>query len=82
MAKALERKSGIYWQLFMEIMENRRKWSLDNYIRFFLQVMSCMYVFLTSFGTNGICMWFLAHNVSLAGGLSRLAVDFPSLPIS
>ena len=24
-AKALERKSGIYWHLFMKILENRRK---------------------------------------------------------
>lgn len=39
---------------------------IRNYIIFFLQVLGCMYVFLTSFGMHGICMWFIGHDLSLA----------------
>ena len=31
-----------------------------------LQVLSCMYVFFTSFGMHGIGMWFIGHDMSLA----------------
>ena len=32
----------------------------------FLQVPSCMRVFLTSFGMHDICMWIIGHDLSLA----------------
>lgn len=34
--------------------------------RFFLQVLNCMYDFLTIFGMHSICMWFIGHDLSLA----------------
>ena len=39
---------------------------INSYNEFFLQVPSCMYIFLTSFGMHGTCMWVLGYYLSLA----------------
>ena len=42
----------------------------------FLQVPSCMYVFLTSFGMHGICMWFIGHDMSLTWRMDGIDSGF------
>jgi len=49
---------------------------ISSYIRFFLQVTSCMYDFLTSFGMHGLCMCFIGHDMSLASSISRIDSGF------
>jgi len=39
---------------------------INNYNGFDLQVPSCMYDFLASFGMHGICMWLFGYDLSLA----------------
>jgi len=34
---------------------------INNYNRFFLQIPSYTYDFLTTFGMHGICMWLFGH---------------------
>lgn len=38
---------------------------INIYCKFFLQVPSCMYGFIASFGMHGTCMWFLSYDMSL-----------------
>jgi len=49
---------------------------IGSYIGFFLQVPSCMYVFLTCFGMPGICVWFIAHDISFAWRISWIDNKF------
>ncbi len=42
----------------------------------FLAGTECMYVFLTSFGMHGICMWFLGYDMSLAWRISWIDNGF------
>ena len=48
----------------------------------FLAGTSCMYVFLTSFGMHGICMWFVGCDLSWAWRMARIDSGLPSLAIS
>ena len=47
-------------------MKAQEDTGINKYNEFFLQVPSCMYVFLTSFGMHGTCMWFFGYGLSLA----------------
>ena len=47
-------------------MKVQEESEINKYNEFSLQVLSCMYVFLASFGMHGICMWFIGHDLSLA----------------
>jgi len=44
----------------------KRTSGINSYNGFSLQVSSCVYLFLTSFGMHGICMWFVGFDLSLA----------------
>ena len=49
---------------------------ISSYNEFCLQVLSCMYVFLTSFGMHGICMWFIDHDLSLVWRIALIEIGF------
>jgi len=55
---------------------------INNYNEIFLQVPSCMYVFLTSFGMHAICMWIISHDLLLAWRVSWIDSGLPSVAIS
>ena len=56
--------------------------TINNYNGFFLQVSSCMYVFLTSFACMAYACGLLVMICNLHGAFPRLTVDLPSLAIS
>jgi len=55
---------------------------INNKNGFCLELLSCMYVFLTSFGMHGTCIWFMGHDLSLTWKIFGLIVHFTSLAIS
>ena len=55
---------------------------VNSYKGFCLQVPSCMYEFLASFGMQCICMWFFGHDLSLAWRNAWIDGGFLSLVIS
>ena len=60
----------------------RENIKINNYSKFCLQIPSCMYVFLTSFGMHGICMWFANCDLSWAWSVVGNDSGFPNLSIS
>ena len=48
----------------------------------FLQVLSFMYVLFTIFGTHGLYMWIIGHDLSLAWRIAWIDNGLPSLVIS
>jgi hypothetical protein len=73
---------GFWSKKAKEEQESARGHRDQQLHQIFLQVPSCMYVFLTSFGMHGICMWFSVMICHWHGGLPGLTVDLPSLAIS
>ena len=49
---------------------------INSYNMFDLYVLSCMYVFLTSFCIHGICMWFIGHDLSLTWKMVKVESGF------
>ena len=58
-------------------MQEDIKININN--RFVLHVSSFMYVFLNSFGIDGICMWIVGHDLSLTWRFLRLTMDYIAL---
>lgn len=50
---------------------------IRSYNSFFLQVPSCMYVCLISFGMKGICMRSIGHDLPLAWRITQIESGFP-----
>jgi len=66
---------SVAYFLFWERMKRKRKKVQENigiisYNEFFLQLLSCTFDFLASFGMHGTCMWFLGYDMSLASRIS------------
>ena len=57
-------------------MKSQEDIGTNNYNGFWLQVLSYMYVFLTSFAMHGTCMWFLGYDISLAWRISWIDSGF------
>ena len=55
---------------------------INNYDVFFLQVLRSIYVFFTSFGMHGICMWFVDCDLSWAWRVVGIDSGLPSFSIS
>ena len=57
----------------MKVQEDIR---ISNYNKFCLQVLSCMYDFLASFGMHGICRWLFGYDMSLAWRIPQIDNGF------
>ena len=60
----------------MKSREAQQDIGFNSYRWISLQVSSCMYGFLDSFGMQGTCMWLLGYDLSLAWRISWIDSGF------